>query len=49
MSRIAQTICRYTAGTLGVPGAFAKGAPIRIISAQATGDDAYYARADSGL
>jgi NitT/TauT family transport system substrate-binding protein len=38
-----------TAGTLGVLGAFAKGAPIRIISAQATGDDAYYARADSGL
>ena len=36
------------AGTLGVLGAFAKGAPIRIISAQATGDDAYwYARADS--
>jgi ABC-type nitrate/sulfonate/bicarbonate transport system substrate-binding protein len=37
-----------TAGTLGVLGAFAKGAPIRIISAQATGDDAYwYVRADS--
>ena len=36
------------AGTLGVLGAFAKGAPIRIISSQATGDDAYcYARADS--
>jgi NitT/TauT family transport system substrate-binding protein len=36
------------AGTLGVLGAFAEGAPIRIISAQATGDDAYwYARADS--
>jgi NitT/TauT family transport system substrate-binding protein len=36
------------AGTLGVLGAFAKGATIRIISAQATGDDAYwYARADS--
>jgi NitT/TauT family transport system substrate-binding protein len=36
------------AGTLGVLGAFAKGAPIRIISAQATGDDAYwYVRADS--
>jgi len=36
------------AGTLGVLGAFAKGAPIRIITAQATGDDAYwYARADS--
>jgi NitT/TauT family transport system substrate-binding protein len=36
------------AGTLGILGAFAKGAPIRIISAQATGDDAYwYVRADS--
>ena len=36
------------AGTLGVLGAFVKGAPIRIISAQATGDDAYwYVRADS--
>jgi NitT/TauT family transport system substrate-binding protein len=38
------------AGTLGVLGAFAKGAPIRIISAQATGDDAYwYVRADSPI
>jgi NitT/TauT family transport system substrate-binding protein len=38
------------AGTLGVLGAFAKGAPIRIISAQATGDDAYwYVRADSAV
>jgi len=37
-----------TAGTLGVLGAFAKGAPIRIVSAQATGDDAYwFVRADS--
>ena len=36
------------AGTQGVFAAFAKGAPIRIISAQATGDDAYwYVRADS--
>ena len=38
------------AGTLGVLGAFAKGAPIRILSAQATGDDAYwYVRADSPI
>lgn len=38
------------AGTLGVLGAFVKGAPIRIISAQATGDDAYwYVRADSPI
>jgi NitT/TauT family transport system substrate-binding protein len=38
------------AGTLGILGAFAKGAPIRIISAQATGDDAYwYVRADSPI
>jgi NitT/TauT family transport system substrate-binding protein len=38
------------AGTHGVLGAFAKGAPIRIISAQATGDDAYwYVRADSPI
>jgi NitT/TauT family transport system substrate-binding protein len=36
------------AGIQGVFGAFAKGAPIRVISAQATGDDAYwYVRADS--
>ena len=36
------------AGIHGVFGAFAKGAPIRVISAQATGDDAYwYVRADS--
>jgi len=38
------------AGTQGVFGAFAKGAPVRIISAQATGDDAYwYVRADSPI
>ena len=36
------------AGIQGVFGAFAKGAPVRIISAQATGDDAYwYVPADS--
>lgn len=36
------------AGTLGVFSAFVKGAPIRVISAQATGDDAFwYVRADS--
>jgi NitT/TauT family transport system substrate-binding protein len=35
------------AGTLGVLGAFSKGAPVRIIGAQATGDDAFwYVRAD---
>jgi NitT/TauT family transport system substrate-binding protein len=36
------------AGIQGVFGAFSKGAPVRIISAQATGDDAYwYVPADS--
>ena len=35
-------------GTLGVFGAYAKGAPIRIIGAESTGEDAYwYVRADS--
>jgi NitT/TauT family transport system substrate-binding protein len=35
-------------GTLGVLGAYAKGAPIRIIGAESTGEDAYwYVRADS--
>jgi NitT/TauT family transport system substrate-binding protein len=38
------------AGIQGVFGAFSKGAPVRIISAQATGDDAYwYVRADSPI
>ncbi len=38
------------AGTYGVLGAFAKGAPIRIVGAQATGDDAYwYVRANSSI
>jgi len=38
------------AGTQGVFSAFAKGAPVRILSAQATGDDAYwYVRADSSI
>ncbi len=38
------------AGTQGVLGAFSKGAPVRIISAQATGDDAFwYVRADSPI
>ncbi len=38
------------AGIHGVFGAFSKGAPVRIISAQATGDDAYwYVRADSPI
>src|SRR5262249_35037206 len=38
------------AGIQGVFGAFAKGAPVRIIGAQATGDDAYwYVRADSAV
>jgi NitT/TauT family transport system substrate-binding protein len=38
------------AGTLGVLGAFSKGAPVRIIGAQATGAaDFWYARADSKL
>lgn len=38
------------AGTLGVLGAFAKGAPIRIIGAQATGAaDFWYVRADSAM
>jgi NitT/TauT family transport system substrate-binding protein len=37
-----------SAGTLGVLGAFAKGAPIRIIAAEATGTAEYYfVRADS--
>jgi NitT/TauT family transport system substrate-binding protein len=37
-------------GTQGVMGAFAKGAPIRIIGSAANGDDAfYYAKADSPL
>jgi NitT/TauT family transport system substrate-binding protein len=35
-------------GTLGVMGAYAKGAPVRIIGAESTGDDSYwYVRADS--
>ena len=35
-------------GTLGVLGAYAKGAPIRIIGAESTGEDAYwYVKADS--
>jgi NitT/TauT family transport system substrate-binding protein len=35
-------------GTLGAMGAYAKGAPIRIIGAESTGEDAYwYVRADS--
>jgi NitT/TauT family transport system substrate-binding protein len=39
-----------SAGTLGVLGAFAKGAPVRIVGAQATGDDAFwYVRADSPI
>src|SRR5262245_933748 len=38
------------AGTLGVLGAFSKGAPVRIIGAQATGAaDFWYVRADSPL
>jgi NitT/TauT family transport system substrate-binding protein len=38
------------AGIQGVLGAFSKGAPVRIISAQATGDDAHrYVRADSAI
>jgi NitT/TauT family transport system substrate-binding protein len=38
------------AGTLGVLGAFAKGAPVRVIGAQATGAaDYWYVRADSPL
>lgn len=38
------------AGTLGVLGAFSKGAPVRIVGAQATGAaDFWYARADSKL
>jgi NitT/TauT family transport system substrate-binding protein len=38
------------AGTLGVLGAFAKGAPVRIIGAQSTGaSDFWYARSDSKL
>lgn len=38
------------AGTLGVIGAFAKGAPVRIIAPQMTGAaDFWYARADSGI
>ena len=36
------------AGTLGVMGAYAKGAPIRIIGAESTGEDSYwYVRVDS--
>ena len=39
-----------SAGTLGVFAAYAKGAPVRIIGAQATGDDAFwYVRADSPI
>ena len=35
------------AGTLGVMGAYAKGAPVRIIGAESTGEDSYwYVRAD---
>src|SRR5262249_21948646 len=30
------------AGTLGVMGAYAKGAPIRIIGAESTGEDSYW-------
>jgi len=38
------------AGTLGVLGAFVKGAPVRIIGAQSTGaSDFWYARSDSKL
>lgn len=38
------------AGTLGVMGAFSKGAPVRIIGAQATGAaDFWYVRADSSV
>jgi NitT/TauT family transport system substrate-binding protein len=38
------------AGTLGVLGAFSKGAPVRILGGQATGAaDFWYARADSKL
>jgi NitT/TauT family transport system substrate-binding protein len=37
-------------GTLGVFGAYAKGAPIRIVGAESTGEDAYwYVRADSPI
>src|SRR5205807_9324407 len=37
-------------GTLGVLGAYAKGAPIRIIGSESTGEDAYwYVRADSPI
>ncbi len=37
-----------SAGTLGVFAAYVKGAPVRVIGAQATGDDAFwYVRADS--
>jgi NitT/TauT family transport system substrate-binding protein len=36
------------AGTFGVMGAYAKGAPIRVIGAESTGEDSYwYVRADS--
>src|SRR5262245_21194951 len=39
---------RLAAGTLGVMGAYAKGAPVRIIGAESTGEDSYwYVRADS--
>jgi NitT/TauT family transport system substrate-binding protein len=38
------------AGTFGVMGAYAKGAPIRIIGAESTGEDSYwYVRADSAV
>jgi NitT/TauT family transport system substrate-binding protein len=38
------------AGTIGVLGAFAKGAPLRIIGAEATGaSDYWYVRADSAI
>jgi len=37
-------------GTLGVMGAYAKGAPIRIIGSESVGEDAYwYVRADSAV
>ena len=39
-----------SAGTQGVFGVFSKGAPVRIISAQATGDDAFwYVNAESKI
>jgi len=37
-------------GTLGVLGAYAKGAPIRIIGSESVGEDAYwYVRPDSAV